>query len=77
MKQYCDTGVQLHMYILRYRCTTTHVCTWQVWDLRSRRCVARLVGHLRPVTALAVGEGDVLYSGSVDTTVRCWDLEAR
>ncbi|KDD71960.1 hypothetical protein H632_c4094p0, partial [Helicosporidium sp. ATCC 50920] len=48
--------------------------TIRVWDSTSRRCLAVLEGHSRPVLALA-GRGRVFFSGSYDATVRGWLLE--
>ena len=43
------------------------------WDAHSRRCIAVLEGHTRPVLALALSDTH-LWSGSYDTSVRAWCL---
>ncbi len=54
--------------------------TVHVWDLRAWTTLGKpLIGHSRPVTTLAVGDVDgvpVAISGSIDGTVRMWDLRA-
>jgi WD40 repeat protein len=44
-----------------------------LWDLNARRKVARLSGHSGSVAALDA-MGEVLVSGSYDTTVRIWPV---
>lgn len=46
-----------------------------VWDLDSRQAVTQLVGHTGTIAALCGNAaGDVLVSGSYDTTLRIWNL---
>jgi WD40 repeat protein len=47
-----------------------------VWDCQNNHTLARtLRGHTALVSSLAFGrDGQHLYSGSRDTTVRIWDL---
>jgi WD40 repeat protein len=47
----------------------------QVWEVDLNRCQRRLQGHAARVAAVAVGEGGrSALSGSVDGTLRWWDL---
>ncbi len=49
-----------------------------IWDLESRQPTAHLVGHTGTVAALAASaSGDVLVSGSYDTTLRIWNLSEK
>lgn len=51
--------------------------TVRVWDLESRACLHTLVGHTRPVWALAIDpSGRRLASRSRDLAVRIWDLSS-
>jgi len=45
----------------------------RVWDLNAGRCIGVLEGHTASVGALQV-EDNILATGSVDATVRLWDL---
>ena len=46
-----------------------------VWDLDSQQPISQLVGHTGTVAALACdGTGNVLVSGSYDTTLCIWNL---
>lgn len=45
----------------------------QVWSARLYEQLGRHVGHVAPVTCLAL-DGNFLLSGSEDCTVRLWDL---
>jgi WD40 repeat protein len=48
----------------------------QAWDLKQRELVRVLAGHRDAVTSLALSlNGMVLISGSLDSTVRLWDLQ--
>merc|ERR1712216_1120410 len=49
-----------------------------IWHLAEARCRATLEGHAGPVRALAVLDDGHLASGSLDETVKIWDVaEAR
>ena len=45
-----------------------------VWDLISGESVAKLEGHARDVTAIALTSTGYLVTGSLDRTLRVWDL---
>ncbi len=45
----------------------------RVWDLNAGRCIGVLEGHTASVRALQV-EDNILATGSVDATIRLWDL---
>jgi len=45
----------------------------RVWDLNAGRCMGVLEGHTASVRALQV-EDNILATGSVDATIRLWDL---
>ncbi len=47
--------------------------TLQFWELRGKKPLARLIGHTGSVSALT-SLGNVLASGSFDTTIGIWDL---
>ncbi|GMH45375.1 hypothetical protein BSKO_13332 [Bryopsis sp. KO-2023] len=47
----------------------------RVWDVRSRKCLHVLHGHMATVSSLTVC-GDVIASGSEDFTVRLWGLSS-
>lgn len=46
----------------------------RIWDLNTRSEIGQLRGHTGTVTALA-SNGDILVSGSYDTTVRVWKVQ--
>ena len=47
----------------------------QIWDLGSRKLVGNLEGHTGEITGLRISsDRKYLWSGSLDTTVRAWDL---
>jgi F-box and WD-40 domain protein CDC4 len=46
----------------------------RVWDIRSGLCRNVLVGHHASVRCCAVATGDIIVSGSYDTTVRIWSI---
>ena len=46
----------------------------RLWDLAAQRETARLSGHTGSVAALD-SSGEILVSGSFDTTVRIWRLD--
>jgi hypothetical protein len=48
----------------------------RLWDLGQRAQVATLEGHTNWVMSLAPLEGGLLASGSMDKTVRLWDLSS-
>ena len=46
-----------------------------VWDLRSRDMVRLLRGHSDGASCVDISpDGTKLWTGSLDSTVRCWDL---
>lgn len=45
----------------------------RVWDLNAGRCIGMLEGHTASVRALQV-EDNILATGSMDATIRLWDL---
>jgi len=49
--------------------------TVAIWDLRQRRVVTRLAGHLGAITALAVVSGGDVVSADAAGSVRMWSLE--
>lgn len=49
----------------------------RVWNLSSQHLESRLIGHTGSVAALSWNAAQaVLISGSFDTSVRCWNLDA-
>ncbi len=51
--------------------------TLNVWDIESGEEIQTLVGHTRPVYAVAVTPyGKHAISGSMDNTFRVWDIES-
>lgn len=51
-------------------CRDEHI---RVWDMGTDKCVRLVKGHSDEVSCLAVS-GQTLWSGSIDGTVRSWDL---
>jgi WD40 repeat protein len=48
-----------------------------LWNISTRKVLARLAGHEGWVTALAFSpDGKILYSGSMDQTVKLWDFRS-
>jgi transcription initiation factor TFIID subunit 5 len=48
-----------------------------LWDLGSSRPIKKMTGHNGPITSLSFSaESSVLVSGSLDSTVRCWDVKS-
>ena len=52
-------------------------CDIWLWDLGSSRPIKRMTGHRRTIHSLSFSaESSVLVSGSLDSTVRCWDVKS-
>lgn len=49
--------------------------TIKVWDITRRVCLYTLSGHTNSVSCVKWGGQNILYSGSHDKTVRCWDMK--
>ena len=48
-----------------------------LWDLGSSRPIKKMTGHRAAIQSLAFsGESSILVSGSLDGTVRCWDVNS-
>ncbi len=47
----------------------------RVWDMRSGRCLERLVGHEGPIWSMQCDDESMVASVGEDGTVRVWDLE--
>lgn len=48
-----------------------------LWDIQSGRLKRTLVGHTKPVNAIAFSQdGEFLASGGIDGTVRLWNVQA-
>lgn len=46
-----------------------------MWDLRTREMTRLLRGHTDGASCVDITpEGNKLWTGSLDATVRCWDL---
>ncbi len=46
-----------------------------MWDLRTREMTRLLKGHTDGASCVDISpDGNKLWTGSLDTTVRCWDL---
>ncbi|KAG2184490.1 hypothetical protein INT43_000399 [Umbelopsis isabellina] len=54
--------------------TSSYDATCRVWDLSSQKCVGTLAGHAGIVRCLQIQEGNHVYTGSDDYTIRQWDL---
>lgn len=49
--------------------------TIAVWDLQSQHLVNQLQGHTDGASCIDISpDGSKLWTGSLDNTVRCWDL---
>lgn len=48
--------------------------TIKIWDTTRRVCLLTLSGHASSVSCIKWGGRNVLYSGSHDKTIRCWDM---
>lgn len=49
--------------------------TIKIWDTVRRVCLLTLSGHASSVSCIKWGGQNVLYSGSHDKTIRCWDMK--
>ncbi|AET38220.1 Rsa4p Ecym_2498 [Eremothecium cymbalariae DBVPG len=50
--------------------------TIKVWDTVRRQCILTLSGHTSSVSCIKWGGQGVIYTGSHDRTIRCWDMNA-
>lgn len=50
--------------------------TIKIWDTTRRTCILTLSGHTSSVSCIKWGGQNILYSGSHDKTIRCWDMES-
>ena len=50
--------------------------TIRIWDTVRRVCLYTLSGHTNSVSCVKWGGQGIIYSGSHDKTVRCWDMDA-
>lgn len=50
--------------------------TIKIWDITRRVCILTLSGHTSTVSCIRWGGQGILYSGSHDCTIRCWDMNA-
>ena len=49
--------------------------TIAVWDLQNQQLVNQLQGHTDGASCIDISpDGSKLWTGSLDNTVRCWDL---
>lgn len=49
-----------------------------IWDVGTGQCRLKLRGHVARVTCLTFSEdGALVISGSMDGSLRCWDLRSR
>uniref|UniRef100_A0A915N7R3 Groucho/TLE N-terminal Q-rich domain-containing protein n=2 Tax=Meloidogyne TaxID=189290 RepID=A0A915N7R3_MELJA len=49
-----------------------------VWDLTSGERIVQLIGHSDGASCVDIsGDGQKLWTGGLDNTVRCWDIGAR
>ena len=49
-----------------------------VWDMHNQTLITQLKGHLDEVTCINIsGDNNKLWTGSLDNTVRSWDLRER
>ena len=46
----------------------------RIWDPSLEKCIKVIKGHFGEVSHLASGAGGTLWSGSLDSTIRTWDL---
>ena len=49
-----------------------------VWDLTSGERIVQLIGHSEGASCVDIsGDGQKLWTGGLDNTVRCWDIAGR
>lgn len=49
-----------------------------VWDLTCGERIVQLIGHSDGASCVDIsGDGQKLWTGGLDNTVRCWDIGAR
>lgn len=48
--------------------------TAKIWSIESGQCLRTLSGHFSQIYAI-VFDGDLIATGSLDTSVRIWDPE--
>lgn len=56
-------------------CSASKDGTIKVWDSVSRNCIYTMSGHSNSVSCVKWGGQHVIFSGSHDKTIRCWDMQ--
>eukprot|EP00761_Pharyngomonas_kirbyi_P008905 gb/GECH01008917.1/.p1 GENE.gb/GECH01008917.1/~~gb/GECH01008917.1/.p1 ORF type:complete len:461 (+),score=80.09 gb/GECH01008917.1/:1-1383(+) len=69
-------GIMNILYHEEYLFSSSEDRSIRQWDIVSGACVYTYRGHGDGVRCLAQGTDGHLYSGSMDKTVRCWNVEA-